>query len=76
MPVYWEASGLRTCGASKAHLPPCEVRESTRWADPVPNAPERVPTLGSPYAVLQAVVIHRQGVGTMRRVVSFAGLPD
>jgi hypothetical protein len=63
-------------GASKALLPPCEVRESARRADPVPRASERVGiSTGSPYAFLQAVVIHGQGVGAVEaRGVGFAGL--
>jgi hypothetical protein len=78
MPICWQAVGMRSWRALKTHLPPGEVGESTRRADPVSNAfgVVEIPT-GSPYAVLQAVVVHLQGVeGVGRRDVGCVGLPD
>lgn len=69
---------MRSWGASKALLPPAEVGESTGWADPISNVPERVQlSMGSPNTTLQAVIVHRYGVGRMGgRGVDLMGLSN
>jgi hypothetical protein len=64
---------MRIGKAAKAQLSPDKVGESTRRADPVPN-PFRVIEISivSPNAVLQAVIVHLQGVkGGRGRDVGF-----
>jgi hypothetical protein len=69
---------MRIVRAPKAQLSPDKVGESTRRADPVPN-PFRVVEISivSPDAVLQAVIVHLQGVkGVRGRDVGFVTVPE